>query len=209
MNAMTGSRAVASVLAGLLLTGCAKVRYPANYVLTFPPPAPKAASTPAGFGSVSVQRFRCAEYVCQGRVVYRPIPEQVGFYEYHRWATDPRDLITTYVIDSLRNENFYKHVERGVPSGYILSGSVDRLEELDEPGHVRVICALSAQLVDAQTGAILWQGAASETIAVEERNVAGVVRSLSSATQAAVDQLMRSMRQHAVSARANNYPTEE
>jgi len=170
------------------------------------------ASPQTAFGSLAIRRFRCPDYVCQGRIVYRPRPEQVEFYDYHRWAIDPRDSITTYVADRLKNENLYNHVaagERGVQPGYILSGSIDRLEELDEPGHVRVVCALSAQLVDAQTGTILWSGAASETIRVEERNVVGIVRGLSSAVQATVDQLMKSMRQQAGPARASNHRTDQ
>jgi ABC-type uncharacterized transport system auxiliary subunit len=157
------------------------------------------------------RRFRCPDYVCQGRIVYRPRPEEVGFYEYHRWATDPRDLITMYVGDRLRTENLYRHVaadERGIEPEYIFAGSIDRLEEIDEPGHVRVVCALSAQLIEAQTGVIMWSGAASEIVSVEERNVAGVVRSLSSAVQPSVDKLMSSMTQQVSVARATSRRTE-
>ena len=117
-----------------------------------------------------------------------------------------------YVADRLRNENLYKHVaahERGIQPAYILTGSIDRLEEVDAPGHVRVVCALSAQLIDTQTGAIVWTGVASETVSVEERNVAGIVRSLSSAVQTTVDELMKSMRQQAGLARASSHVTEQ
>lgn len=212
MNAMAGRVVVTVLLAGLLLTGCAKVRYPTSYVLTFPPAVPQMTSPQAPFGSVAVRRFRCPDYVCQGRIVYRPNPEEVGFYEYHRWATDPRELITTYVTDRLRSENLYKQVaadERGINAGYILAGSIDRLEEVDDPGHIRVVCALSAQLIEAQTGAVMWSGAASETVPVEQRNVAGVVRSMSSAVQATVDELMKSIRQQVGVARASSDRTKQ
>lgn len=205
MNITTGFL-LTGLLAALLQTGCAKVRYPTNYVLTLPRAVPRIASPQPPFGSLAVRRFRCPDYLCQGRIVYRPVPEEIGFYEYHRWATDPRDLITMYVADTLRNENLYTEVsagERGVQPAYILAGSIDRLEEVDEPGHVRVICALSAQLIEAKTGAVMWSRAASETVSVEERDVTGVVRSLSSAVEGTVDELMRSMRQQLARASAD------
>jgi hypothetical protein len=34
--------------------------------------------------------------------VYKTSPEQIGFYNYHRWATDPRDFVTNAVADRLR-----------------------------------------------------------------------------------------------------------
>lgn len=204
MRAMGGFRGVAAVLALLVLAGCAKVRYPTNYVLDLPPPVPRIANVYAAFGPVVVREFRCSDYICQGGIVYRPRPEEVGFYEYHRWATDPRDSITKYIADSLRSKALFSQVaaqERGIQPAYILTGSVDRLEEVDQSRDVRVVCALSAQLMDAQTGSVVWSDTASETLSVDQRNMAGIVRSMSSAVQSTVDQLMKSMAKQLGSAR--------
>jgi ABC-type uncharacterized transport system auxiliary subunit len=163
------------------------------------------AGAQAPFGPVVVRLFRCPDYVCQGRIVYRPAPEVVGFYEYHRWATDPRELITKYVADSLRSEDVFSQVatyDRGVQPAYLLAGSIDRLEEVDNGSHVQVVCALSAQLIDTRTGAVVWSDAASETLSVDQKNVAGVVRSLSSAVQATVNALMKSAARQMGSVRA-------
>jgi ABC-type uncharacterized transport system auxiliary subunit len=189
-------RLLIAVLSGLLLSGCGKVRYPRNYILNLPPAPSQIANPRAALGPVVVSRFRCRDYVCQGRIVYRQSPEEVGYYEYDRWAADPRESITSYVVYSLRNAGLFNEVatqELGIKPAYILTGSIERLEEVDLARDITVVCALSAQLMDAGTGSVVWSGTASETLAVEQRDVAGVVRRMSSAVQAAVDQLMKSM----------------
>ena len=71
-------------MGALVLAGCGSVRYPTTYVLNFPPPAPKAAPHNAALGPVAIRELECPEYLCEGRIVYRSSPEEVGFYEYHR-----------------------------------------------------------------------------------------------------------------------------
>ena len=125
-----------------------------------------------------------------------PSPEEVGFYEYHRWATNPRQSIKQYVLEGLRAQSLFKSVaahERGSDAAYVLSGNIERLEEVDEGRDVRVVCTISAQLLDTRTKSIVWSHAASETIQVEKRDIRGVVSSLSSAVRTAADRLLKSM----------------
>ena len=55
-----------------------------------------------GLGQVEVCKFRCPDYLCEGRIVYRSGLEEVGFYEHHRWAMNPRQAITQFMADALR-----------------------------------------------------------------------------------------------------------
>ena len=82
-----------------MLAGCGSVRYPANYVLNLPPPVARPASSNGALGPLAIRELQCPEYLCEGRIVYRPTPEEVGFYEYHRWAMNPRQAITQYLVD--------------------------------------------------------------------------------------------------------------
>src|ERR1700750_826935 len=115
----------AFVAALLLITGCGKVRYPTNYILNLPQAVPHVANPhPALGGAVLVHQFRCPDYLCQGAIVYRPKPEEGGFYQYQRWAMDPRDSITTYVTEALRNQGLFSVVatgERRAEPAYALS----------------------------------------------------------------------------------------
>lgn len=193
----------------LVLAGCGSVRYPTTYVLNFPPPVPHAPAPTSALSPVEVREFQCPEYLCEDRIVYRSTPEQVGYYEYHRWAMNPRQAITQYVADNLRAQSLFKSVavkERGSEPAYLLNGNIVRFDEVDEGRDVRVICTISAQLLDVRARSIVWSHTASETIQVEKRDVLGVVSSLSSAARTTVDRLLQSMTQEvrATTARADN-----
>ena len=169
---------------------------PQTYVLNFPPPVPQAAPSNGALGPVAIREFRCPEYLCEGRIVYRPSPEEVAFYEYHRWAMDPRQAITQYVEDGLRARSLFQSVtvhEHGSEAAYVLSGNIERLEEVDEGRDVRAVCTISAQLLDTRTRSVVWSHTASETVPVEKRDIAGVVSSLSAAARTAADRLLKSM----------------
>jgi len=192
-------KSLAVVFVGaLVLAGCGGVRYPTSYVLNFPPPAPHAAASNGVLGPVAIREFRCADYLCEGRIVYRPNPEEVGFYEYHRWAANPRQAITQYLEDGLRAQLLFSSVavhERGPKAAYVLSGNIQRLEEVDQGRDVRAVCTISAQLLDTRTSSVVWSQTASETVPVEKRDIRGVVSSLSAAARTAADRLLSSMRE--------------
>ena len=188
---------LAAVFMGaLVLAGCGSVRYPTSYILKFPPPVRQTAPSKGALSPVAIREFRCPEYLCEGRVAYRATPEEVGFYEYHRWAMNPRQAITQYVEDVLRVQSLFKSVaihERGSDAAYVLSGNIERLEEVDQGREVRAVCTISAQLLDTRTRSMVWSQTASETARVEKRDMAGVVSSLSVAARTAADRLLKSM----------------
>ncbi len=188
---------LAIVFAGtLMLPGCGSVRYPKTYILNAPQRPPRTARSSATLGPVAIREFRCPQYLCDGRIVYRPSPEEVGYYEYHRWAMDPRQAVTQLVAETLRDQSLFKSVtarEPGIQAAYVLSGSIDRLEEVDEGRNVRAVCTLSARLDDIRSGSEVWRHTASEAVPVEKRDMNGVVGALSAAAGIAVDRLIESM----------------
>lgn len=187
---------VVTLMGALVLAGCGSVRYPTNYVLNLPPPVPQAPPSNGALNPVAIREFRCPEYLCEGRIVYRSSPEEVGFYEYHRWAMNPRQAITQYLEEGLRAQSLFKSVsvhERGSEAAYVLSGNIERLEEVDQGRDVTAVCTISAQLVDTRTRSVIWSHTASEAVPVEKRDIRGVVTSLSAAARTAADRLVKSM----------------
>jgi len=183
-------------MGALVLAGCGGVRYPTSYVLNFPPPTPQAAPSNGALGPVAIAEFQCPEYLCEGRIVYRRSPEEVAFYEYHRWAMDPRQAITQYLEDGLRAQSLFQSValhERGSETAYVLSGNIERFEEVDQGRDVHAVCTISAQLLDTRTRSVVWSHTESKTVPVEKRDIAGVVGSLSTAARTAADRLLKSM----------------
>jgi ABC-type uncharacterized transport system auxiliary subunit len=196
MRLLYSHRFAIMVSAMLALAGCGPVRYPKTYILNFPPQPPSLMAPRPIRGALTIQEFYCPEYLCEGRIVYRSSPEEIGFYEFHRWAMNPRDMITQSVANRIRSESLFNAVAlkgTGLEPAYVLKGNIEQLEELDLGRDVRVVCTVSAQLVDIKAKSIIWSHTASQSIAVEDRNMAGVVGSLSVAAQLSVDELVKSL----------------
>jgi ABC-type uncharacterized transport system auxiliary subunit len=187
----------------LLLSGClGRVRYPDYYALSIPP---SQAEAPVSLqpATLAVRRFETPAYLRQGRIVYRENPDQIGFYEYHRWAADPGAAVTTAVIDSLRSRHLFTSVAPYASEeriDYLLTGRLEQLDEIDYGGSVRVEVRLSAELTNLRTGAIVWTGDASQTSKVDQRNMNSVVSEMSTALQASVQRLLASLQQEVSSA---------
>ena len=194
----SGTRFAFFALTALLLTGCAgKVRYPDYYMLALAPSKVPAPTEGYKLPAVAVQRFETPAYLRQGRIVYRQTPEQIGFYEYHRWASDPGQVLTTAMIDSLRGADIFSTVQiydgqQHAP--YVLQGRLERLDEVDYENGVRVEVRLFAQLLDTKTGVAVWAGDTTKNIIVEQRQMKSVVRAMAQATQDGVEQLVQDLR---------------
>ena len=174
------------------LVGCGRVRYPAYYTLNLPaPPDPPAAESVRT--SIAVREFQSPGYLRQGPIVYRATPEEVGFYEYHRWATDPRTLVTGAVIEHLRASGQFAVVsvyDGRRDNDYVFSGKLEKLEEVDYQGGVKVEVAVSAQITRAKTGATVWNNAVSEVGTVSQRTVPGVVSQMNQTMTIAINKLL-------------------
>ena len=130
--------------------------------------------------------------------MYRKTPEEIGFYEYHRWAADPRTLLTSAVIDHLRAGGQFSLVSMydGRPNNdYVFSGKLEKLEEVDYESGVKVEVAISAQITRVTTGATAWSNVVSETRPVSQRNVPGVVSQMNRTMELAINKLLSTVPQ--------------
>jgi len=190
---------VSACVVALLMAGCGgKIVHPTYYALEIAPAPGPASSDTRMPVTVAVRQFETPAYLRQGRIVYRPAPEEIGFYEYHRWAADPAVTITAAVIDSLRSSRLFAFVtpyDGHDRQDYLMSGRLERLEEIDYGGNVRVEAKLSAELVNLRTGATVWTGDAAETSRVDTRKVNSVVLEMSHALQRSIDRLVANMDQ--------------
>ena len=171
------------------------MRYPNYYTLNLPaPPDPPPAENV--HATVAIREFRAPAYLRQGAIVYKPSPEQIGFYAYHRWAINPCEFVTSSVIERLRASGDFARVKPydGHPDvEYVLSGRLEKLEEIDYEGGVKVEVAISAQMTNLATGATVWTNAVSEVGDVHKRDVPAVVSEMSRAMERAVNKLLSPM----------------
>jgi ABC-type uncharacterized transport system auxiliary subunit len=194
---MQRATALAITLAvSIAFVGCVgKIRYPSYYTLHVPPP-PDPPARPDVHASLAVREFRSPGYLRQGPLVYRASAEQIGFYNYHRWATDPRDFVTSAIADRLRASGNFAEVklyDGRSRADYIISGRLEKLEEVDYEGGVKVEVALSAQMTELRTGTTVWANSVSETSSVAQRDVPAVVGEMSHTMDRAIEKLLSSI----------------
>ena len=176
-----------------LLSGCGSVHAPATkyYKLEIP-----HAATPVGPVapvSLRIEPFRTTNLLRQDRIVYRPSPVEVGFYEYHRWAEPPNDAVTKALADQLLRRRIFQSVElsdRGEKTDYVLRGSIDRLQEVDYMGAVRVQVSISVELEDTAQRQKIWSSAAASECMVGKSDVKAVVAAMGQASQQTIGRLM-------------------
>jgi ABC-type uncharacterized transport system auxiliary subunit len=176
-----------------VLAGCAGTMGRTNYyTLNLPaPPDPPAAEN--AHTTVAIREFRAPAYLKQGAIVYKPSPEQIGFYAYHRWAIDPCAFVTNSIIARLGAAGTFSHVKHydGQPGAdYLVSGRLEKLEEIDYAGGVRVEVAVSAQMTKLDTGEIVWSKAVSEVGEVKQHDVPTVVSEMSHTMERAIEKLL-------------------
>jgi cholesterol transport system auxiliary component len=174
-----------------LAAGCGGAIPKTNYyVIELPAVAPQP-SQPAPY-SLAVMPFRAPEQLEQDRIVYRPSPQEVGFYDYHRWAARPAPVVTSALVDRLRAQRLFEGVslfDGRTKADYLVRGRVDRLEEVDSGGSVSVRVELSAEVVEAKTNRTVWSGAGAHNGPVNESDVKAVVAEMGRGIDAALRQI--------------------
>jgi ABC-type uncharacterized transport system auxiliary subunit len=183
-----------------------KVRYPNYYILNVPAPAPEVSRVKPVLGSAAVREFSAPRFLRAGPIVYRQSPEQLGFYNYDRWAVDPRSAVTTAFVQTLQARGVFQsvHVFDGrATSDYQVTGTLDYLEEVDQGRDVFIRVGVSAQLLDLKTGDVLWRGKSTQSTRLEHRAVPSLVDGMSQAAEQAVTHLVSSMQDRVLQASAS------
>ena len=178
-----------------ILVGCGRVRYPQYYTLNLPaPPDPPPADNV--HAALAVREFRAPAYLRQGAIVYKPSPEQISFYAYHHWAINPCEFVTNSVIEQLRASGDFVRVkpyDGHSDTQYVLSGRLERLDEIDYAGGVKVEVAISAQMTNLATGLTVWTNTVSEVGDVNKRDVPAVVSEMNRTMELAIKKLLTPM----------------
>jgi ABC-type uncharacterized transport system auxiliary subunit len=185
---------IALLLFSLIIqAGCSgKMHYPNYYTLNLPappdPPAPENAKA-----TVAIREFTAPGYLRRGEIVFKTSPESVGFYAYHRWAVDPCEFVTDSMRDRLDATGLFAHVKRydgRADAEYLVTGRLEKLEETDYDGSVKVVVAISAQMIRVDTGATVWTKAVTKVGSVDKRDVPAVVSAMSNTMDSAMQELL-------------------
>lgn len=173
--------------------GCGKV--PQTHFYTLEPPAMTSTGKTLPY-DVVVARFRAAYRLSQDRLVFMPEPYHVDYYNYHRWAGFPADLVTSAMISSVKHAALFRSVSEpksGAKPDYILRGEIENLEEQDNGTTVTARVSLTLDVQDVQTRAVVWTGAAEYQKQVTGTSVNDVARELNAGVRQCIEKLTRDM----------------
>jgi ABC-type uncharacterized transport system auxiliary subunit len=132
------------------------------------------------------------------RILYREGPNEVNFYEYHRWASPPVDLATNYFLHRLKDSGTYARVSAYYDAAHAdltLQGRLHNFEEVDRGKEVFASVALELELLDTATRALVWRGEAECAHPLPTTDIAGVVRGIYGCLDETASKLLVSMRQ--------------
>ncbi|HEV2388931.1 MAG TPA: ABC-type transport auxiliary lipoprotein family protein [Candidatus Acidoferrales bacterium] len=150
--------ASALALATAALAACGAGRPTRYYQLSIPAAPAALPSADAYPVSLLVERLTAPELYRGADMVYRTGPEELGIYEYHRWAASPAEMLGMILVRRLRESGRYRSVEllRSRATGnYVLRGHLYDFEEVDGPPLVARL-SLEIDLEEASTGGTVW-----------------------------------------------------
>jgi ABC-type uncharacterized transport system auxiliary subunit len=194
----------AALIAGVALmaawlSGCVSASRPAKYYqLTVPTDVAAIEKTDAVPVRLLVGGLITSHLYREDRIVYGNGPEQLGTYEYQRWAEPPTEMIQEVLLRELRATGHYRavHVRRSnVPGDFAIRGYLYDFKEVDGgPPTTRV--TLELEMRDLKTGATVWNHYYTHDEPASGKDVPDIVAALDKNVQRSVKEIVGSLDQY-------------
>ena len=186
-----------------LLAGCGAARPNKYYQLTIPndvavdPPGTSVHPVSIIVGSLSASHLYREDHI-----VYGSSGENMGTYEYQRWAEPPAEMIQDVITHALRNSGRFRSVlalRSNVRGDYLLHGHLYEFREITGASMAGRL-GMELQLRDTRTGETVWthQYTHDEPVAAAGKNkdVSAVVSALNHNVQRAAAEFASSLDQY-------------
>jgi ABC-type uncharacterized transport system auxiliary subunit len=127
-----------------------------------------------------IGRITTPEALQDGRIRYRAGNNEVGAYEYHRWAERPAAMVQDLLLHTLRASGKFRQVLEASSASfgdYLVRGRLNEFAEIDSPG-IQTRVSLRLEMVDRKTGAVVWERDYNRDEPVDGRVMKEVVLSM-------------------------------
>ena len=188
----------ATVFLSVLLVGCGAARPAKYYQLTVPREA--AADPPADLLPVTILMgpIMSSHLYREDRIVYSSSGEDMGTYEYQRWAEPPTEMIQDVLFRTLRSSGHYRAVyaqRSSIRGDYLLHGRLYDFKEITGSSMVGRL-SLDLELRETKTGTTVWTHLYNHDEPVSGKNVSAVVAALNRNVQRATNEFSASLNQY-------------
>jgi len=182
-----------------LLAGCGAARPSKYYQLTIP--GDNAADPPAASVypvTILVGPLSASHLYREDHIVYSSTGENMGFYEYQRWAEPPTEMIQQVLFRSLRVSGRYRSVyslRSSIRGDYLLHGHLYDFKEISGSSMAGRV-SIELELRDTKTGATVWTHLYNHDEPVSGKDVSAVVAALNRNVHRAAAEFAASLDQY-------------
>jgi len=181
-----------------LLSGCGSARPAKYYQLTVPTDAGAVEKADAVPVRLLIGELMTTHLYREDRIVYGNGPEQLGTYEYQRWAEPPTEMIQEILLRELRATGHYRavHVRRSnKPGDFAIRGRLYDFKEVEGSG-ISTRVTLELEMRDLKTGATVWNHYYTHDEPASGKDVPAIVAALDKNVQAAVKEILENLDQY-------------
>ena len=198
----------------VVLGGCLGLQEPRNtisyYTLEYPRPELKD-KTPLPV-VIKVERFTVAPAYNSHRIIYQDQRFKRDEYYYHKWRSNPGDMVRYLLTRDIRESGLFKAVlpyESRFPYSFILEGSVDEFLEEETPSQWNgVVCVSIVFLKADETDVVkrmVFQKTYRARAACPDQSPRGLAQAMSTAMAEISEEILRDLYE-AAKARVGGVP---
>jgi ABC-type uncharacterized transport system auxiliary subunit len=177
------------------LTGCGAARPSKYYQLTVPPSQGVEQGADPVPATLLFASFSASHLYREDRIVYSSNREQMGTYEYHRWAEPPTEMIQEVLVRELRDSGRYKAVYPGrsnATGDFLIRGRLYDFKEVSGSTMVAKV-TFELEMRDLKSGGTVWTHYYTHDEPVSGKDVPAVVSALNRNVQIAVKEVLASL----------------
>jgi len=193
VGALHFARAMA-VFVVLGLTGCGATHPSKYYQLTVPGQANTRPADPVP-ATLLIAPLSASHLYREDRIVYSGSGEQMGMYEYQRWAEPPTEMVQEILLRELRASGRYKavYMQRSTANGdFLVRG---RLYDFKEVSGAAIVAKVTFEMEmrDLKSGETVWTHYYSHDEPVAGKDISEVVAALDRNVQNGISEVLASL----------------
>ena len=180
------------------MAACGGARPSKYYQLEVPAMAPQAGGSTPYPVALLVGNITAPHLYRDERIVYRTRGEELGTYQYHRWAAPPTEMLESMLLRMLRASGHFRTVQMqrsNARGDYIVRGRLSNFEEVNS-GALKARVVFEIELYEIKTGTTVWSHFYSRDEPVSGKQVSDVVAALNRNTRQGLEQVVAGMEEY-------------
>ncbi len=182
----------------LLVAGCGAARPSKYYQLTVPGDTGADSQGDVYPVTLLMGPLLSSHLYREDHIVYSSNGENMGTYEYQRWAEPPTEMIQEVFFRALRSSGRFRSVyaqRSSIRGDYLLHGRLYDFKEINGSS-MSARLSLDLELRDTKTGNTVWTHLYNHDEPVSGKNVSAVVAALNRNVQRATNEFTASLIQY-------------